>query len=105
KGGAVSTAGAVFSYSGPSGNNLSVTDNDTGDADSTVGVVCVSGLLTGDYTVNETTPPPGYGDASQTDLTATVVAGTNCTNNLPVGTGVVTFTNPPLPDIQVNFRE
>jgi hypothetical protein len=100
KGGAVSQPGAVFSY-----DSSSVTDNGTGDEDADVGEVCVSGLAAGDYTVNETTPPPGYGDASQTDLTVTVVTGTNCTNNQPTGTGVVTFTNAPLADIQVNFRD
>jgi hypothetical protein len=96
----VSTAGAVFSY-----DNSSVTDNAAGDEDATVGEVCVSGLATGNHTVNETSPPPGYGDASQSNLTATVVAGTNCTDNQPTGTAVVTFTNPPLADIQVNFRD
>jgi hypothetical protein len=100
KGGAVSTAGAVFSYDG-----ASVTDNGAGDEDSDIGEVCVSGVTPGDYTVNETTPPPGYGDASESDLTVTVVAGTNCTDNQPTGTGVVTFTNAPLADIQVNFRD
>jgi hypothetical protein len=97
---AVTNAGAVFSY-----NSSSVTDNGAGDADSDVGVVCVSGLNTGSYTVNETTPPDGYGGASETDQTATVVAGSNCTDNLPPGSAVVTFTNPPLADIQVNFRD
>ena len=62
KGGAVSTAGAVFSYHGSS-----VTDNGAGDEDPDVGEVCVSGLSLGDYTVNETSPPPGYGDASRCD--------------------------------------
>lgn len=100
KGGAVSNAGAVFAY-----DNSSVTDNGTGDEDSDVGEVCVSGLTPGDYTVNETSPPPGYGDASQSDLTATVIAGTNCTDNQPTGSAVVTFTNAPLADIQVNFRD
>ena len=100
KGGAVANEGAVFSYDGSS-----VTDNGAGDEDDDVGQVCVSGLTPGDYTVNETSPPSGYGDASETDLTATVVVGTNCTDNQPTGTGVVTFTNPPLSDIQVNFRD
>ncbi|MGH3332079.1 MAG: prealbumin-like fold domain-containing protein [Nocardioidaceae bacterium] len=96
----VSNAGAVFSYDGSS-----VTDNGTGDEDSTVGEVCVSGLQPGDYTVNETTPPNGYGGASQEDLQVTVVTGTNCTDNEPSGAGVVTFTNAPTADIQVNFRD
>jgi hypothetical protein len=102
KGGAVANAGAVFSVSG----HDNVTDNGTGDDDSTVGVVCVSGLATGSHTVNEVSPPPGYGSGTTaTDQSVTVVAGTNCTNNLP-GTGATaTFTNPPLSDIQVNFRD
>jgi hypothetical protein len=100
KGGAVSQPGAVFSYDGSS-----VTDNGAGDEDPDVGEVCVSGLSLGDYIVNETSPPPGYGDAGQSNLTATVATGTNCTDNQPTGTGVVTFTNAPLADIQVNFRD
>jgi hypothetical protein len=100
KGGAVSQPGAVFSY-----DSSNVTDNGAGDEDADVGEVCVSGLTPGDYTVNETSPPPGYGEASEEDLTVTVAVGTNCTDNEPTGTGVVTFTNPPLADIQVNFRD
>jgi hypothetical protein len=102
KGGAVANAGAVFSY-----NSSSVTDNGTGDEDAATGSVCVSGLATGNYTVNETTAPTGYGDAPATedDQTVTVVAGTNCTNNLPGAGATATFTNPPLSDIQVRFRD
>jgi Prealbumin-like fold domain len=100
KAGAVSNAGAVFSYDG-----ASVTDNGPGDDDADVGEVCVSGLQPGNYTVNETSPPAGYGDAGQSDLVAVVANGTNCTDNQPTGTGVVTFTNAPLYDLQVNFRD
>jgi hypothetical protein len=96
----VTNPGAVFSYDGSS-----VTDNGAGDEDTTVGEVCVSGLLPGDYTVNETSPPPGYGAATQTDQTATVVVGTNCTDNQPTDANSATFTNAPLADIQVNFRD
>jgi Prealbumin-like fold domain len=96
----VSTAGAVFSYDGSS-----VTDNGANDQDPAIGSICVSGLATGSYTVNETTPPPGYGAASESNLVAEAVTGTNCNTNLPTGSGVVTFTNPPLADIQVNFRD
>jgi hypothetical protein len=102
KGGAVANAGAVFSY-----DSSSVTDNGTGDEDSAIGSVCVSGLATGDYTVNETSPPSGYGGApaSEADQTVTVVAGTNCTDTLPGAGATATFSNPPLSDIQVNFRD
>ena len=100
---AVAKAGAVFSY----GTGLSVTDNGTGDSDSTVGRVCVAGLVAGNYTVNETTPPNGYGGApaSQANQVVTVVAGTNCGANPPTGTAIATFTNAPLADVQVRFRD
>jgi hypothetical protein len=100
KGGAVTTAGAVFSYDGQS-----VTDNGAGDEDSDIGQVCVSGLDLGDYLVDETSPPPGYGGASEAAQTVTVVSGTNCTDNQPGPGATATFTNPPLSDIQVNFRD
>jgi len=102
KGGAVSNAGAVFSY-----DDSSVTDNGAGDEDSDVGEVCVSGLTIGTYTVNETSPPSGYGGApaSEADQSVSVVGGTNCTDNLPGSSGTATFTNAPLSDIQVNFRD
>jgi uncharacterized repeat protein (TIGR01451 family) len=96
----VSNAGAVFSY-----DSSSVTDNGAGDEDPTTGVVCVSGLAVGTYTVNETTPPSGYGDAGETDVSVDAVAGTNCSANLPSGSGIAVFTNPPLYDLQVNFRD
>ena len=102
KGSAVANDGAVFSYDG-----TEVTDNGTGDEDLTVGVVCVSGLTPDDYTVNEVSPPTGYGGApaSEADQVVTVVNGTNCTDALPGAGATATFTNPPLSDIQVNFRD
>jgi prealbumin domain-containing protein len=102
KGGAVANDGAVFSYDGSS-----VTDNGAGDEDSAIGSVCVSGLAPGDYTVNETSPPSGYGGApaSEADQVVTVANGSNCTNNLPGAGATATFTDPPLSDIQVNFRD
>jgi uncharacterized repeat protein (TIGR01451 family) len=107
KGGPVANAGAVFSYSDGTSAATSVTDDQTAaapDEDADVGEVCVGGLAPGTYTVNETSPPSGYG-ASDGTFQAAAVQGTNCTGNLPTGTGVVTFTNPPLSDIQVNFRD
>lgn len=100
KGGRVTAAGAVFSYDGHS-----VTDNGSGDQDSDVGEVCVSGLDLGTYSVDETSPPPGYGDAPGGPQSVTVVNGTNCTTNPPGAGATATFTNPPLSDIQVNFRD
>jgi Prealbumin-like fold domain len=100
KGGAVLVAGAVFSY-----NAGSVTDNGAGDENPAVGAVCVSNLVPGGYTVNETSPPAGYGADTGGPQTITVANGTNCTDNLPGAGATATFTNPPLSDIQVNFRD
>jgi hypothetical protein len=117
----VKNAGAVFSYDDTDANtqvNLrTVTDDITSaapDEDADKGEVCVDGLTPGEYNVNEDTPPNGYGDASQLDQKVTVVGGTDCDVPAPPasdpipgpGTGAtVTFTNPPLADIQVNFRD
>jgi hypothetical protein len=105
KGGAVANAGAVFSYDGSSVTDT--TDGTLGDADTATGSVCVSGLAPGEYTVNETSPPDGYGDAAagEADQVVTVENGTNCSDALPGAGATATFTNPPLADIQVNFRD
>jgi hypothetical protein len=103
----VTNAGATFEVEGPDGSTdtFTVVDNDGQDEDTTIGVVCVSGLLVGDYTVNETNPPTGYGGASETNVAATVVAGTDCDDNPPVASDRAVFTNNPLADIQVRFRD
>jgi hypothetical protein len=100
KGGPVKTAGAEFTYDGHT-----VVDNGAGDEDADIGELCVSGVVKGDYTVEETKAPPGYADAPEGGQLVTVVAGTNCTDNLPSATATATFTNAPLSDIQVNFRD
>lgn len=99
----MTNAGAVFSY----GTGLSVTDNGAGDEDPAIGSVCVSGLAPGAYTVNETTPPSGYGaaSASEADQSVAAVNGTNCTSSLPGSGATATFTNAPLYDLQVNFKD
>lgn len=51
-----------------------MTDNGAGDEDTAVGSVCVSGLAPGSYTVNETSPPIGYGSAGQTNVSETVAS-------------------------------
>jgi hypothetical protein len=81
------------------------TDGTLGDEDTGIGSVCVSGLAPGNYTVNEVSPPEGYGGATQTDVVVTVANGTNCTDNLPDETATATFTNVPLSDIQLRFRD
>jgi uncharacterized repeat protein (TIGR01451 family) len=104
----VSTEGAVFSITGPGGYSNSVTDDNVAgveDEDTTIGEVCISGLAPGTYTVNETTPPTGYGGATQTNLSAVAAVGTNCTTNQPTATDSATFTNAPLGEIEVLFSD
>jgi len=99
----VKNAGAVFSYTF-NGVTTSVTDNGATDEDSTIGKVCVSGLAPGSYSVTETTAPNGYGKDTSTQ-SASVVAGTNCGANPPTTANSAVFIDPPLSDIQVNFRD
>ena len=108
KGGAVANAGAVFAVDGPDAGttaDFSVTDDITAaapDEDADIGEICVSGLVPGaTYTVNETSAPGGYGGASQSDVTVVAVAGDCSTATL----NTATFSNSPLYDLQVNFRD
>jgi hypothetical protein len=111
---AVLKAGATFCYSTSTGcttvtgtNVTDTTDSTGGDSDTAIGEVCVSGVSTGTYYVNETGAPTGYGlvTTGQTNKTVTVVSGTNCSSNLPTGSAIVTFTDPPLADVQIDFRD
>jgi hypothetical protein len=112
-GNAVLNAGATFCYSTTSGcttaNVTDTTDSTGGDSDTGIGRVCVPNLTPGTYYANEISAPSGYGlvTSGQANKTLTVVAGTNCTNNKPStnATGVVSFTDPPLADVQINFRD
>ena len=105
----VKNAGAEFCYSTATGcSTTNVTDNGTGDEDTGtagIGSVCVSGLAPGTYYVNETKAPLGYGDATQANVAVTVANGTNCTTARPGAAATAAFTNAPLSDIQVNFRD
>ena len=101
----VSVAGAVFHVTGPGGYDASVTDNGANDEDNAIGSVCISGLAPGQYTVTETTPPDGYGSGTAVDGTATAADGTNCGASKPSTAQSAVFTDPPLYDLQVNFRD
>ena len=63
---------ACFQVSGQ-GNNIEVCDNDGVDQNTTVGVILLTDLAEGDYTIHETQAPPGYDPAA--DQTASVVGG------------------------------
>ena len=106
KGGAVNNAGAVFSITGAGiTGSLSVTDDLTAaapDEDADVGEVCVTGLQPGaTYTVNETSPPTGYGGASQTNVTVVAVSGNCSTASL----NSATFSNAPLGEFIINYND
>ena len=108
KGGAVANAGAVFAVDGPDAGttaDFSVTDASPAsglDEDGDVGEVCVSGLVPGaTYTVNETSPPSGYGGASQLNVTVVAVNG-NCSTT---GLNAATFSNAPLGEFIIDFND
>jgi hypothetical protein len=116
----VTNAGAVFSYdlNGGTGDPVEVTDDTTSaapDEDADKGEVCVDGLTPGTYTVDEVSPPPGYGNiGTAADESVEVVGGTDCDEPAPpatdpipgpTGNAVATFTNPPLGEITVQFRD
>lgn len=101
----VLVAGAVFHVTGSGGYATDVTDNGTGDEDSTIGSVCISGLAPGEYTVTETTPPAGYGSGTAVDGTATAASGTNCGTSKPSTAQSAVFTDPPLAEIGVTFTD
>jgi uncharacterized repeat protein (TIGR01451 family) len=104
----VLVAGAVFHVIGPGGYAADVTDTTDGtlgDEDTAVGSVCISGLVPGEYTVSETSAPVGYGSGTAVDPTATAANGTDCGSHTPSIADLAVFTDPPLSDIQVNFRD
>ena len=82
-----------------------VTDNGANDEDTDIGEVCVSGLLPGDYDVTETSAPPGYGLPRSPGRRRSPWSQGPTAVPPADGIAVVTFTDPPLADIQVNFRD
>jgi len=90
-------AGATFSITGPNNYSNSVT---TG-AD---GTVCVDGLPFGSYTVTETAAPAGYAIDDGSGHSVGVSTNAKCSDTAFVG-GTTSFTDTPLSDIQVNFRD
>ena len=67
--------------------------------------MCISGLVPGEYTVTETSPPAGYGAGTAVDGTATAADPTNCGANKPSTADSAVFTDPPLGEIGVTFRD
>ena len=94
KSGNAGLAGATFAVSGP--NNYSTTLTSGAD-----GTVCVDGLLSGSYSVQETAAPPGYTLDNPVPVSVTVDPnGAKCTDNPYVGNST-TFTDTPKTNLLV----
>ncbi len=90
-------AGAKFSIAGPNSYSNSVTTGSDG-------TVCVDGLAFGSYTVTETAAPTGFVIDDSSGHTLTVNTNAKCSDSTFVG-GTTSFTDTPVADIQVNFRD
>jgi hypothetical protein len=90
-------AGATFSITGPNSYSNSVQSG----AD---GTVCVDGLAFGSYTVTETGAPTGYIIDDATGHSVGVDNNADCSDDPYVGE-TTSFTDTPVADIQVNFRD
>ncbi|TML46068.1 MAG: hypothetical protein E6G20_11670 [Actinobacteria bacterium] len=106
----VTNPGALFSVTGTASFTVRDNNNPGGagtksDESATAGEVCVSGLTPGNYTVNETTPPSGYGGASQTNVVAVAATGTDCGANKPSAANSAVFTNVPLGEITAGYHD
>ncbi len=105
KGGAVATSGATFTVSPDPTDGvgtLTLQDNVAPDEDTDLGELCISSIPPGSYTVTETVAPTGYAlPTSGNPQTATAAAGGSCSS----GAASFTFSDPPLADIQVRFRD
>jgi len=90
-------AGATFSITGPNSFSSSVTTGSNG-------TVCVDSLPFGTYTVTETAAPNGYAIDTTAGQSVPVNANAKCSDS-PFGGSTVSFTDTPLSDFQVNFRD
>jgi hypothetical protein len=90
-------SGAQFSITGPNNYSNSVTTGSNG-------TVCVDGLAFGAYTVTETAAPTGYSIDDTSGHSVTVDNNAKCSDDPYVGE-TTSFTDTPLADIQVRFRD
>jgi hypothetical protein len=88
---------AGFSITGPDSYSNSVSTGSDG-------VVCVDNLAFGSYTVTETTPPTGYAIDTPSGQTVVVDNTAKC-SDVPYVGETKGFTDTPLADIQVRFRD
>lgn len=113
----VTTAGATFTVVGPNGtfrvaDNTAVPNPNPApgfvvDASTTIGEICIAGLINGTYTVTETLAPPGYnlGNSGNPVQPGAVATGSDCGDGSPADNVSWIFRDPPNFDIQVNYRD
>jgi prealbumin domain-containing protein len=90
-------AGATFLITGPGGYSKTVTSGSDG-------TVCTDGLAFGTYSVSESSAPTGYSIDDTTTHNVGVNTSAKCSDSPYVGAST-SFTDTPLSDIQVNFRD
>ena len=90
-------AGAQFSVTGPNSFSTTLTTDANGEA-------CVDGLPFGSYSVTETAAPSGYAIDDPAARTVVVDNNAECDDS-PYGGESSSFTDTPLADIQVRFRD
>jgi hypothetical protein len=66
---------ATFQVTGPEGYD------ETFSTDATTGMVCIDGLVPGEYTITETVPPAGYDPADPASQTFDVVVDDGCASD------------------------
>ena len=91
-------AGAEFTVTGPNSFSQKLTTDSSGTA-------CVDNLSFGSYSVTETKAPTGYVIDDPSANTVTVDNSAKCSDSPYVGEGPLNFTDTPVADIQVRFRD
>jgi hypothetical protein len=91
-------AGAEFTVTGPNSFSQKLTTDSSGTA-------CVDNLSFGSYSVTETKAPTGYVIDDSSAHTVTVDSNAKCSDSPYVGEGPLNFTDTPVADIQVRFRD
>jgi hypothetical protein len=98
KSGHAGLALAEFSITGPGGYSQTGLKSDAN------GIVCVDGLVGGDYTVTETKAPDGYTIDNPSGVTKTVTAtGAKCTDASFTGQ-TLTFNDTPKTDLDITVK-
>ena len=95
--------GATFSIT-KGGTAIAGSPFTTATVGGTAGVICVGNLAFGDYVVTETGAPTGFAIDTASGQTVTVDNNASCSDATYVGESKA-FTDTPLADIQVRFKD